>query len=229
MPGTIIITGGNDSLAVPATQLLAKYPEHTIILTQRNPQTINQPTSNSRVYVKKLDLEDFSAVHAFANAVATDVQVGKIPPLTSIICNAYHWNLRTAPELTGDGYEKTFQVHHIAHAALVLRLLGHFDSVSGCCIVLFSSDAHWTGKNSLEKYPPVIREANGLDALRYASSKLATVMWMYSLKRRLEADHSLGKITAVAVNPGNPADSRALRVNTPPLPTILSMLVIIVK
>ncbi|CBF89316.1 hypothetical protein AN0521.2 [Aspergillus nidulans FGSC A4] len=165
MPGTIIITGGNDSLAVPATQLLAKYPEHTIILTQRNPQTINQPTSNSRVYVKKLDLEDFSAVHAFANAVATDVQVGKIPPLTSIICNAYHWNLRTAPELTGDGYEKTFQVNHIAHAALVLRLLGHFDSVSGCCIVLFISDAHWTGKNSLEKYPPVIRKANGLDAL----------------------------------------------------------------
>jgi hypothetical protein len=42
-------------------------------------------------------------------------------------------------------------------------------------------------------------------------------------------DHSLGKITAVAVNPGNPADSRALRVNAPPLLTVLSMLVIIVK
>ncbi|KAL4931675.1 uncharacterized protein BDV17DRAFT_256236 [Aspergillus undulatus] len=246
MPGTVIITGANGSLAVPATQLLLqKYPEHTIILTARNPQSINQPIGNSRVHIRKLDLADLSAVHAFANSITTDIQAGKIPPLTGIICNAYHWNLRTALELTGDGYEKTFQINHLAHAALVLRLLGHFDRAAGGRIVLFSSDAHWPGKNSLEKYPPAIPDVDNLYTLvklpprpgvkpdpmgrgfqRYATSELAIVMWMYALNRRLEADPALSKITAVAVNPGNLADSRALRVNTPLLLSIMSMLVI---
>ncbi|KAL4945675.1 hypothetical protein BDV06DRAFT_219068 [Aspergillus oleicola] len=204
MPGTIIISGANGSLAVPATQLLlAKYPEHTLILTARNDQTLNQHSGHSRVRIHKLDLADISAVHAFAD------------------------------------------VNHVAHAALVLRLLGHFDRISGGRVVLFSSDAHWAGKNSLEKYPPAIPDANGIQDLvkpparahekpdhmgrgfqRYASSKLAIVMWMYALNRRLAATPELSKITAVAVNPGNLADSRALRVNTPSLLTIMSMLVI---
>ncbi|KAL4751915.1 hypothetical protein BDW72DRAFT_202661 [Aspergillus terricola var. indicus] len=246
MPGTIIITGANGSLAVPAIQsLLKKYPEHTLILTARKEQTLSQYTGNRKVRTHKLDLADLSAVHAFADTIAADIQAGKIPPLTSIICNAYYWNLRTAVELTGDGYEKTFQVNHIAHAALVLRLLGSFDPVSGGRVVLFSSDAHWPGKNSLEKYPPTIPDANGIQDLvkpparaleqpdhmghgfqRYATSKLAIVMWMYALNRRLAAHSTLNNITAVAVNPGNLADSRALRVNTPTLLSIMSMLVI---
>ncbi|KAL2834989.1 NAD(P)-binding protein [Aspergillus cavernicola] len=246
MPGTIIITGANGSLAVPATQLLlAKYPDHTLILTARNPQTINKPNGNHSVHVRKLDLADLSAVHAFATTIISDIQTGKLPPLTSIVCNAFYWNLRSKPESTDDGYEKTFQVNHIAHAALVLRLLGHFDRVSGGRVVLFSSDAHWPGKNGLEKYPPKIPEGDDLETLvkppahaeaksdhmgrgfqRYATSKLAIVMWMYALNRHLEADLALNKITAVAVNPGNLTDSRALRVNTPPLLTIMSLFVI---
>jgi len=39
--------------------------------------------------------------------------------------------------------------------ALVLRLLGHFGPEGGR-VVVFASDAHWFGKNGLEKYPPVI-------------------------------------------------------------------------
>ncbi|KAL4958131.1 NAD(P)-binding protein [Aspergillus filifer] len=246
MPGTIIITGANGSLAVPAIQLLLKeHPEHTLILTARNAQTLTQYTGIGKVCVQKLDLADLSAVHTFADTIAADIEDGKIPPLTSIICNAYFWNLRSAAELTGDGYEKTFQVNHIAHAALVLRLLGSFNPVSGGRIVLFSSDAHWPGKNSLEKYPPAIPDASGIQDLvkpparahekpdhmgrgfqRYATSKLAVVMWMYALNRRLAAHPTLNKITAVAVNPGNLADSRALKVNTPSLLSIMSMLVI---
>ncbi|KAL4862870.1 hypothetical protein BDV12DRAFT_206891 [Aspergillus spectabilis] len=248
MPGTIIITGANGSLAVHAVRLLVtKYPDHTLILTARNPQKITQLSNNNgNVHIHKLDLADLSAVHAFATAIATDIQTGKLPVLTSIVCNAYHWNLRSEPESTADGHEKTIQVNHIAHAALVLRLLGHFDRTSGGRVVLFSSDAHWPGKNGLEKYPPAIPEIDNLDTLvkapaqgeeaksghtgrgfqRYANSKLAIIMWMYALNRHLEMDLALNKITAVAVNPGNLADSRALRVNTPPLLTIMSMFVV---
>lgn len=80
------------------------------------------------------------------------------------------------------------------------RLLGSYEP-NGGRVLLFSSDAHWPGKNSLEKYPPAI--PNDLELLvkpatdetpdnfgrgfrRYAVSKLAVVMWMHALNRYLE-------------------------------------------
>ncbi|KAL2847881.1 hypothetical protein BJX68DRAFT_267812 [Aspergillus pseudodeflectus] len=242
MPGTIIITGANGSLATPATELLlSKYPDYTLILTGRNPETIRTTKAAKNVSIRKLDLSDLSAVHEFATSIASEIQAGTLPPLASIICNAYYWNLRSAPETTTDGLERTFQINHIAHATLVLRLLGQFDREAGGRVVLFSSDAHWPGKNGLEKIPPAIpddltalvvpeqdekADVMGRGFQRYANSKLVIVMWMYALNRHLKADLALNKITAVAVNPGNLADSRALRVNTPVFLKIISFLII---
>ncbi|CEN62934.1 hypothetical protein ASPCAL09562 [Aspergillus calidoustus] len=242
MPGTIIITGANGSLATPATELLlSKYPDYTLILTGRNPETIRTTKAAKNVSIRKLDLSDLSAVHEFATSIASEIQAGTLPPLASIICNAYYWNLRSAPETTTDGLERTFQINHIAHATLVLRLLGQFDREAGGRVVLFSSDAHWPGKNGLEKIPPAIpddltalvvpeqdekADVMGRGFQLYANSKLAIVMWMYALNRHLEPDLALNKITAVAVNPGNLADSRALRVNTPVFLKIISFLII---
>ena len=166
MAGTIIITGANGSLAIPAVQhLLSNYPNYTTVLAVRNTQDVDVNTKKLRETLKrypdakssirKLDLANLSAVHDFANGIADEIADGILPPLASIVCNAYFWNLAGDAEMTVDGYEKTFQVNHLAHAALVLRLLGSF-SPNGGRVVLFSSDAHWSGKNSLEKYPPAI-------------------------------------------------------------------------
>lgn len=211
MAGTIIITGANGSLAIPAVRhLLTKYPDYTIVLTVRNILDDDANTKKLRetllkysgagTSIRKLDLANLSAVHDFASTIAAEIADGSLPPLASIVCNAYYWNLVGEAETTVDGYEKTFQVTHLAHVALVLRLLGSFGS-NGGRVVLFSTDAHWPGKNSLEKYPPAI--ADDLTMLvkpasekssdhfgrgfqRYATSKLAVVMWMYALNRCLE-------------------------------------------
>ncbi|GAD94144.1 short-chain dehydrogenase [Paecilomyces variotii No. 5] len=203
MAGTIIITGANGSLATPAVEiLLSKHPGYNLILTA------------DKVSIRQLGLADLSAVHEFATVVAGETKSGKLPPLS---------------ELTGDGYEKTFQVNHIAHAALVLRLIGYFKPESAGRIVLFGSENHWPGKDALEKHPPAIPD--NLEALvkplvqlpadptgrgleHYANSKLAIIMWMYALNRYLENDPALRHVTAIAVNPGNLGDSRPLRVNT---------------
>lgn len=211
MAGTIIVTGANGSLAIPAVQqLLNNYPSCTTVLTVRNTLDADSNTKTLReiltqypdaeTSIRKLDLADLSAVHDFANNVDAEIADGKLPPLASIVCNAHYWNLVGDADVTVDGYEKTFQVNHIAHAALVLRLLGSFGSNSGR-VVLFSSDAHWPGKNMLEKYPPAIPDDLKLlvkPALdqppdnfgrrfqRYAVSKLAVAMWMYVLNRYLE-------------------------------------------
>ena len=211
MAGAIIITGANSSLAIPAIQhLLTKYPDHAAVLTVRNTSDTDLNTKklrgilaqypNAKTSIRELDLANLSAVHDFASTIISEITNGGLPPLASIICNAYYWNLAHDAEVTGDGYDKSLQVTHIAHVALVLRLLGNFGSDGGR-VVLLSSDTHWPGKSGLEKYPPTIPD--DLEALakpaadkptdnfghgfqRYANSKLTVVMWMYALNRCLE-------------------------------------------
>lgn len=272
---SVLLTGANGSLAIPAIHhLLSTKPNVTAILTVRNPSSDDVNTRRlqetiapfqDRVSLRSLDLADLSAVHGFARSVAADIASDKVPPLASIICNAFYWNLAGPAELTRDGFEKTFQVNHIAHAALILRLLG--SCAANARIILFASDAHFPGKNSLEKYPPGLPDVKALegegkafdfdsDSLvhpgvdttkkdpagygfqRYANSKLAIVAWMYALNRHLHkastsargeasAQHHLADgITAIAVNPGNLSDSRALRTNTPASIRMLSQVVI---
>jgi len=213
MAGTILITGANGSLAVTViTRLLQTYPSYTLLLTVRNSSDTDVNTahlrsiiksaggSNTEVRIEELDLSSLASVAKFAERTAAEIASGKLPRLTSIVCNAFYWNLASGIEYSDDGIEKTFQVNHLAHAALVLRLLGSFAPDGR--VVMLASDAHWPGKNSLEKYPPDIPK--NLDILlhphaddpkdnilgkgvqRYGSSKLAVVMWMYALNRRLE-------------------------------------------
>ncbi|KAI3325296.1 NAD(P)-binding protein [Xylariaceae sp. AK1471] len=238
MAGTIIITGANSSIAVHTVQhLLTKAPDNTLVLTVRNTsdsdlntkmlrETVNR-FPNSQVSIRQLDLAILKAVHDFTDAIAAEVAERKLPRLVGIVCNAYHWNMVNDPELTEDGLEKTIQINHISHSALVLRLLGSFGAQGGR-LVLFTSDSHFPGRSSLEKLPPGIpddldelvkarpeTDKQGRGMQIYANSKLALLMWTYALNRHLEKDESLNKISAVAIDPGNMADSRALRTNTP--------------
>lgn len=214
MAGTILITGANGSLAIEAARyLLTNAPEHTLMLTVRDdseddPNTkalrdvlAQHPRQPTRAQIRQLDLNRLASVHEFAQAVAGEISRGDLPPLVSIVCNAYFWNLSRPLETTDDGFEKTFQVTHLAHVALVLRLLGSFHPQWAGRVVHFSSDAIFPGKNGLEKIPPAIPDDVEVLArpppdakndpwaygfLRYANTKLAVVMWIHALNRRLE-------------------------------------------
>jgi NAD(P)-dependent dehydrogenase (short-subunit alcohol dehydrogenase family) len=243
MANTFVITGANSSLAIPTLDhLLQHSPQSTLVLTVRNTSDGDANTdkmrvviakhANARVSIRKLDLNHLSDLHEFAGGIAAEIADGSLPPLAAIIGFAFHWNLVSPLELTDDGYEKTFQVNYLSHFALVLRLIRSFRPEGGR-IVLFTSDGHEPGKNNLEKIPPAISaspaeldllanpaEDASSDALghgmhRYANSKLALVMFTHALNRRLQQDTRLKGITAVVMNPGNLADSRALLTNTP--------------
>ncbi|GAP93179.1 putative short-chain dehydrogenase [Rosellinia necatrix] len=239
MAGTIIITGANGSIAVHAVQrLLDKAPGLSLILTVRNASDTDPNTKrlrevvgrfpSARASVRELDLVALRAVHDFADAIAGEISQGELPPLAAIVCNAFHWNMVAGPELTEDGLEKTIQVNHVSHSALVLRLLGSFGPKGGR-VVLFTSDSHYPRRNSLERYPPGMPDVlddligaslektdkQGRGFQNYANSKLAILMWTYALNRYLEKHESLSEISAVVVDPGTITDSRALRTNTP--------------
>ncbi|KAI8622889.1 hypothetical protein F5Y19DRAFT_483679 [Xylariaceae sp. FL1651] len=239
--GTVLLTGANGSVGVPATEhLLKTSPELTLILTVR--QTTDKNTAklqdmiakypNAKAFIHPLDLADLSAVHNFADKISSSVASGELPHVQAIICSAMHWNLISNPEITIDGYDKTFQVGHIAHVALVLRLLGSFDCSIGGRVVLMSSQNHYPGKSPMEKIPPNIpsdmtilvhtspsngskmdHNARGYEV--YSNMKLVAVAWMHAFNKYLERDPALNKITAVAIDPGVLCDSRAFTTNTP--------------
>lgn len=212
MAGFVIFTGANSSLGLHAArQILQNHPDLVVVFTVRNASNSDANTTQLREIISQfpaakasiaeLDLASLSATHEFANGINSSVQGGKYPRITAIVCNAYYWNLVGDPEMTEDGYDKTFQVAHISHSALVLRLLGSFDDKGR--IVLLSSDSHWPGKNSMEKYPPGIPDdlnllvkpivdddKQGRGYQRYATAKLAITTWMYALNHHLEkVDH----------------------------------------
>ncbi|KAI1208232.1 NAD(P)-binding protein [Annulohypoxylon truncatum] len=235
MAGSVLITGANGTLALPAVDhLLKHYPEYTAILTVRDasddPNTrklreIILRYPEAKASIQQLDLSNISTVHDFSSTLSADIAAKRTPPLKTIVCNACYWNLVGDPELTDDGYDKTFQVNHISHVALVLRLLDRF-TPDGGRIVMFSSEAHEPGRAVLEKIPPSIpddldelvkpvahEDKRGAGFHRYGSSKLATTAWTHALNRYLEKDESLNKITAVAYNPGGLVDSRMFQKN----------------
>ncbi|KAI1110572.1 hypothetical protein F5Y14DRAFT_357948 [Nemania sp. NC0429] len=249
MAGTIILTGANGSVAIHAVRyLLRGAPDSTLVLTVRDTSDSDSNTKRLRVVlnefpdasvsIRKLDLASFKAVNEFADGIVTEVAQKTLPPLVAVICNAFHWNMVADPELTEDGLEKTMQVNHVSHSALVLRLLGSFGPQGGR-LVLFTSDCHSPGRNGLEKYPPGLPD--DLDELakagpetdkpgrgfqKYANSKLAILMWTYALNRYLEKDKSLARISAVVIEPGSIADSRALRTNTPAMLSYIQMFIL---
>lgn len=253
MAGTIPITGANGSMAVHTVRYLLKNaPEYTLLLTVRDASDGDQNTKalrdviaersqQTQVSIRQLDHSHLDSVHKFAQDVSKEIADGRLPRLASIVCNAYYWNLSRPLEKTGDGFETTMQVTHLAHVALVLRLLDSFHPQQAGRIVQFSTDAIFPGRNGLEKIPPGIPDdlellahpppdpkndnwAHGFH--RYANTKLAAVMWIHALNRRLEKDPNLKHITAVAMYPGSLSDSRALRVNTPFAVQMLSKIVV---
>jgi NAD(P)-dependent dehydrogenase (short-subunit alcohol dehydrogenase family) len=207
MAGLLIFTGANSSLGVPAADyILRHYPQSTVIFTVRDASGSDANTKKlheviahhpkAKASVAALDLASLSATHAFADIVVSGVQSGQYPRISAVVCVAYYWNLLGDPEPTADGYDKTFQVGHISHSALVLRLLGSFEPTGR--VVLLSSDSHWPGKIPMEKYPPSIpkdmellvkpsvdNDKMGRGYQRYATTKLAITTWMYALNEHL--------------------------------------------
>ncbi|RMZ68007.1 short-chain dehydrogenase [Pyrenophora seminiperda CCB06] len=250
--GTILITGANGSLAIPAVEyLLTAYPHYTLVLTVRNDSVQDKNTAELRrvlaqrqdttVSVRVLDLASLEEVRNFSNVLLSEIKDKTLPRLSAIICNAFTWNLSDGPKYSTDGYETAMAVNHLAHFSLCLRLLSGMDPIHGR-IVFLGSVAHWPEKASLSKgYPTHIPEdlellvhpqpdkqgeETGKGFQRYGTSKLVTIMVMYELNRRLKAKKDTESIRAVAVDPLDLINSRAFR--QPHIPRSLQIMAIVV-
>ncbi|KAL3471488.1 hypothetical protein BJX99DRAFT_24408 [Aspergillus californicus] len=234
MAGTVLVTGANGSLALGFVQaFLALYPEHTLIAAVRNPAPDKDANTaklvrlvskypKAKVYIEALDLGSLSGVRTFADSLSSRISSEKLPPISAIICNAFTWSLG-AQKSTSDGFDATFQVSHLSHYLLVLKLLGSMDATSGR-IVMLGSTAHYPHPNPLSSLiaqipddleelvrpspdPPSLVHDRGFQ--RYGTAKLANVIFANDLNNRLAKNPQLSNITVTAMDPGGMTSSRA--------------------
>ncbi|KAH7129467.1 hypothetical protein B0J13DRAFT_138632 [Dactylonectria estremocensis] len=248
MDGTVLITGANGSLGLPFIEhIISSYPTYTIIAAVRNPSPSSDPNTaalartiashdTSRAIIEPLDLSSLANVRSFANSIAARVANKQLPPLAAIVCNAFTWSL-DGQHATPDGFESTFQVGHLAHFLLVLKLLGAMSRTGR--VVMLGSANHYP-----EKPVPISKLGaafpDGVDMLvkpgadepgnehdrgfqRYATTKLANVMFMQDLGARLKKDPALSGITVTAMDPGGLVDSRAHTAQKPAIRILMSI------
>lgn len=213
MDRTVIITGANGSLALGfVDSFLARYPQHTLIAAVRNPSPEDDPNtaklmrliskhSASKVVIEALDLGSLASVRSFAEKLNTKISLRELPRISAIVCNAATLSLEAGQKYTSDGYEATFQVCHLSHYLLVLKLLGSMDFTSGR-VVMLGSITHYPEKpNPLSSLRPgfpknmedLIRPAPDALSLvhdrgyqRYGTAKLANVTFAEDLNERFQ-------------------------------------------
>jgi NAD(P)-dependent dehydrogenase (short-subunit alcohol dehydrogenase family) len=217
MTGTILFTGANGSLAIPAVEYLrSRYPNFAVILTVRDDSDQNTNTVALRkviarhpdinVSIRKLDLGSLKEAQSFSEALRSEIEEKKLPRIATIICNAMTWKLSGGPALTADGFESAMAINHLSQFAMVLRLLSAMDTQRGR-VVFLGSEAHRPEKAGLSQgfptklladldalvHPPQDEKGKELDQgfRRYALSKLFIVMVAYELNRRLKEERML--------------------------------------
>ena len=182
---TVVVTGGGSGIgAATATALAARGAR--VVLAVRDPEKGARAASTmpGRVEVSALDLASLASVRSFAD--------GWDGPLDLLINNAGV----SVPDLqhTADGFELQFGTNHLGPFALTNLLL---PQITGR-VVSLSSQAERAGRLHLDD--PAHARRPYRESQAYAASKLADLVFIAELQRRLTAAGS--PVLAVAAHPG---------------------------
>ena len=192
-----VVTGGNAGLGYETVRALAEAGANLIIVSRNREKAIEAVDSiRSKAAGSQIDyvLADLSSAKSIRRAA--DEILGKFDTIDVLVNNAGTWfsNL----ELTEDGIERQFAVNHLAYFLLTHKLLGAVAASRDGRIICVGSDSHFHGKLHFEDFS-LKNNYHGLRA--YAQSKLANVMFVYELDRRLK-EKGLENISVNCVQPG---------------------------
>lgn len=179
---TVLITGGNSGIGKATAHALAAQGFRVFIAARDMEKSraalaeISAAVPGAQLLALKLDLADLAQVRAFADDFRQ-----RVPVLDVLILNAGLFPL--SKQITVQGFEQQFGVNHLGHFLLTNLLLDKVKAAEQGRIVIVSSIMHWLGRINLgsfrgEKfYNPIVA---------YGQSKLANVLFMMELARRLE-------------------------------------------
>ncbi|WP_031479248.1 oxidoreductase [Streptomyces bicolor] len=184
---TAVITGANSGIGLRAAEALAGAGAHVVFAVRDLERgRAAAATVNGSTEVRRLDLADLSSVREFAYGWE-----GR--PLDLLINNA---GVMMLPEQrTRDGFEMQFGTNHLGHFTLTNLLLPYITDR----VVTLSSSAHRMGDGKIH-FDDLNLTANYGPARAYAQSKLANLLFVLELERRLAAAGF--SVRAVAAHPG---------------------------
>ena len=193
---TLVMTGGTAGFGAVAAKRISDTPNTKLILGARD-------NKNSSIDTLPLDLACLSSVQSFVQALTKKLEGAKID---SLIMNAgaQFGNTR---HRTGDGFESTFAINHLAHY-LLLRLLTP-SLAKNATIVITTSDVHDPkqvpfGPKELD--PEALahpkHKGNGFipGIKAYASSKLCDLLTARAFEASMDAQ--MNGMRVIAYNPG---------------------------
>ncbi|HEY9566155.1 MAG TPA: oxidoreductase [Nocardioides sp.] len=184
-----VVTGATGGLGIELTRALATAGADVVMAVRNTTageqaaERVRRTGAAGRVEVRRLDVADLSSIHDFA---------GDLDHVDVLINNA---GIMGVPRgQTVDGFEMQIGTNHLGHFALTNLVLPKLTDR----VVMLGSHAHWTGRLDVDDLDHATRRYGGYPA--YAQSKLATLLFMGELQRRLTAAGS--SVRAVGAHPG---------------------------
>jgi NAD(P)-dependent dehydrogenase (short-subunit alcohol dehydrogenase family) len=189
----IIITGGAAGIGLEAARTLANVGAE-VTLAVRRPEAarsiatrLREETSNTKIFVRELDLSHLRSVQSFVSDWTEPVDV--------LINNA---GIMAVPELerTAEGFELQFATNYFGHFALTLGLHRSLAAANGARVVSVSSSGHF--------FSPVIFDDLNFDFIpytpigAYGQSKSATALLSVGITQNWADDGILSN----SLNPG---------------------------
>lgn len=193
-----IVTGANSGIGYEAVKAFVSKGAQVVMgcrnqtKAQDSKQEILAEFPNAKLDLIPLDLTDFKSIEAFSAEVTKKYQ-----HIDVLLNNA---GIMTVPYgSTKDNLELQIGVNHFGHFYLTMKLLPLLDKTPKARIVSISSLAHKSGTlDPTSFYYDANRKYSKSKA--YAQSKLANLLFTYSLQAHLEEKAS--DIMVLAAHPG---------------------------
>lgn len=197
---TVVVTGATSGLGLACARALAARPDWTVVVAARRP---DDAATSLGAAPLRLDLADLASVRAFAAALAS----AGFPPLGGVIANA-GIQFRDRRHTTADGFEATFGTNHLGHFLLLQLLLPQLADDGR--IVIVASGTHKARRVRNGGFPPpqwedpraLAQPTDGSGQVAYATSKLANVMTVLELSRRMASLRPGSRIAVHGFDPG---------------------------
>jgi NAD(P)-dependent dehydrogenase (short-subunit alcohol dehydrogenase family) len=193
---TVVMTGGTAGFGAVAAKKISNTPNTKLILGARD-------NKNSSIDILPLDLARLSNVRSFVQSLSKKLNGTEIDILI-MNAGAQFGNTR---HRTGDGFESTFAINHLAHY-LLLRLLTP-SLAKNATIVITTSDVHDPkmvpfGPKELDPETlahPKDKGKGFIPGIRaYASSKLCDLLTARAFEASTDAQ--VNGMRVIAYNPG---------------------------
>lgn len=182
---TVVITGASDGIGAAAARQLATSGRQVVVVG-RNPERTRAVAQSIGAPFHLADFADLSQVRRLA------AELTEAYPRIDVLANNAGGVFDNQP-LTGDGFEITFQVNHLAGFLLTNLLLPTL-LASDATVIQTASMAARAGSIDLETLPT----GGGSFGKVYSNTKLANILFTRELHRRF---HDQG-LSSAAFHPG---------------------------